>query len=372
MGRTRPPSTPAHSRTQSMSTPPTPAGRFALIRERRLPCIIVLVAMSCPGTLLADRVELKTGEVFFGKILRADRREVSMRLQSGGILSFRRNQVALFRKNYVTSDEWIPSPVLPVDDPAFDPQAADPVDTSSGGSPTPVETGSSPTPADTEEPDDGISLGSAAELDPALVRPPVEDSRLRVSPPRCFLDWEPPNGSTLRRFYDPVTQADLDIVDLGTTVETIETIKTKTSRAHARETGTGLRVLQDERVRDVAYEGWYFEFQEEIGETAIRRVWLFARGARSALLLRYSCPEEHYGEFRRPFGESIRSFSFTEEAGETAPPAVTSPEKPAEKPPPRNVDPAEELLRLLRSNQDRKKSKKAVDEFLNQKPGGNR
>ena len=103
----------------------------------------------------------------------------------------------------------------------------------------------------------------------------------------------------------------------------------------------------------------------------VRRVWLFARGGGSALLLRYSCPEEHYGDFRRPFGESIRSFT-PADAGEGEPTSFTPPEKPPEKPPPRHVDPAAELLRLLRRKQERETSKKAVDEVRNQKPDGKR
>jgi hypothetical protein len=286
-----------------------------------------------------------------------------MCLESGGILSFRMNQVAFFRKNYVASDEWIPSPFLEIDDPTLDSFITDPVeDGSFQGSPA--------TPVDVGEPTGGIAVDPTGDVDQSLVLSPVEDRRgFRVSPPQGFLDLEKPDGPFVRRFYDPVTQGRLDVVDLGATKEAIEAIKNRISRAHARNATSGLKVLQDQKVVDTPYQGWYFEFQEDVDGTTVRRIWLFARGSRKAFILKYSSLEKHFNEFSRRFAESIRSFSTTEsEAVESAsaPPTTgTEPEKP-----PRKRDPASELLRLLNSKRDREASRKAIDEYLKQDEDG--
>ena len=328
-----------------------------MICRRKICSVLFLLAVFCCGTLLADRVELKTGEVFFGKILRANRREVSMRLESGGILSFRMIQVGFFRKNFVASDEWISSPVLLVDDPTSDNYGSvDPVDdTSFQSSPS--------TPVDTQEPV-GIALGPTADIDLSLVRPPVEAPQgFRVSPPRVFLDWEKPGGSSVKRFYDPVTQASLDIVDLGPKKGSLASIKTETARAHAADATTGLEVLQDQPVRDAPYEGWYFKFQQMVDGGSNDQIWLFVKGRNKVVVLKYSCPAKHFEAFRRSFAESIRSFSPTET--QDVEPSITPPEE--------EVGEAEDLLRLLRrKSENRETSWKANDEYRKQDAAGDR
>ena len=332
----------------------TKVDRRTIIRRRRVPSVLLLLGVFCFGTLFADRIELKTGEVFFGKILRANRREVSMQLDNGGVLSFRMTQVGYFRKNFVASDEW--SPVLVIDDANLDGFVVqDFDDTSFQGSPS--------TPVDLRDPD-GTAIKPAGDLNRALVRPAIQASRgFRVSPPRDFLDWENSDGSAVKRFYDPVTQARLDITDLGPRKASLESIKTKITRVRAADATPGREVLKDQQVRDARYEGWYFEFQEAAGGSSTHQIWLFAKGKHGVLLLKYSCPEEHYEEFRRSFAESIRSFSPTE-TGDFDPESITPPEQPEK--PPEDVDPAEELLRLLKRNRDSKTSRRAVDEYLKQ------
>ena len=338
-----------------MGPSPTQVDRRTMICRRRVPSVLLLLAVFCCGTLFADRIELKTGDVFFGDILRANRREVSIRLESGAVLSFRMAQVGYFRKNFVTSEEWIPSPFLAIDDPILDSHfshfVVDPVDdTSFQGSPS--------TLVDAREPV-GIALEPTAGMDLSLVRAPIKASRdFRVSPPRVFLDWEKPGGSSVKRFYDPVTQASLDITDLGRAKGSLESIKTKNARAHA---AIGREVLQDQRVRDAPYEGWYFEFREEVDGASTHQIWLFAKGRNKVLLLKYSCPEEHFEEFRRSFAESIRSFS--PRGTRDVEPSITPQER---EDPPEKVDPAEELLRLLKNVGKNRKSRRTVNEYLQQ------
>ncbi|MCZ6793243.1 MAG: hypothetical protein O7J95_06480, partial [Planctomycetota bacterium] len=51
------------------------------------------------GALRAhDLVELQSGEVFYGRVLRHNKSEVSIQLASGGILSFRISQVRRVRQ----------------------------------------------------------------------------------------------------------------------------------------------------------------------------------------------------------------------------------------------------------------------------------
>ncbi len=167
-----------------------------------------------------------------------------------------------------------------------------------------------------------------------------------MSPPRVFLDWERPDGSSVKRFYDPVTQASLDIIDLGRARGSLESIKKKTARAHAAESTAGREVLQDQRVRDALYKGWYYEFREGIGGENTHQIWLFAKGRNKVLLLKYSCPTEHFEEFRRSFAESIRSLSPM--GTQKVKPTITLPVERED--PPVQLDPAEELLRLLRND----------------------
>src|SRR4030095_9295547 len=58
-----------------------------------IPCLAVL-----PRPALADRVGLETGEVFTGKILRHNEEEVSIRLETGGVLSFKWSSIRKAKK----------------------------------------------------------------------------------------------------------------------------------------------------------------------------------------------------------------------------------------------------------------------------------
>src|SRR5688572_26703738 len=63
------------------------AGRWAI------PLILLF-----PAPLLADYVELETGEVFKGKIIRHTEEEVSIQLSTGGMLSFKWNTIRKAKK----------------------------------------------------------------------------------------------------------------------------------------------------------------------------------------------------------------------------------------------------------------------------------
>jgi hypothetical protein len=55
--------------------------------------IVAAIGTSAARPAAADMVVLKTGEVFYGQILRATSEEVYIKLESGGVLSFRANRV---------------------------------------------------------------------------------------------------------------------------------------------------------------------------------------------------------------------------------------------------------------------------------------
>ena len=74
----------------------------------------LLVAAAClAGTPAggADRVELKTGDVFSGKILRETRDEVAIQISGGGVLTFKSSLVKRLRRSGADStEEEAPAP----------------------------------------------------------------------------------------------------------------------------------------------------------------------------------------------------------------------------------------------------------------------
>jgi len=56
-------------------------------------CMLGTLLISWASLAAADTVFLRTGEVLHGRVLRATEEEVSIQLDSGGILSFRAGRV---------------------------------------------------------------------------------------------------------------------------------------------------------------------------------------------------------------------------------------------------------------------------------------
>ncbi len=79
-----------------------------MLAAARHPIATIVLALGLaaliPGTGRADTVVLRTGEVLSGRVLRASTEEVSIQLESGGILSFRGNRVEKVRRQNPTGE----------------------------------------------------------------------------------------------------------------------------------------------------------------------------------------------------------------------------------------------------------------------------
>ena len=287
---------------------------LASVWKSKTRIVVLVLTVLGTGTLLADRVELKTGEVFFGEILRADKREVSVRLNGGGVISFRMNKVSYFRKNFVVPDEWVPTPVLEIDS-DFD------IDTGPELLTYATSFQGSPSPSSEVKPTkSGISLNRSAPLDSTLVHDLVTDTTngFQVAPPRGLLTWEKGDDpSVIGYYYDPVTQANLNIVALEPSSESIEVIKKKTSRSYAKRMSS-FKVVRDQPLRDVPYDGWLFEVKVELAGVEVHQLHVFAKTRGKSFSLTYSTSIAHFPEFSSAFAESIRSFTFNETVDDKA------------------------------------------------------
>src|SRR2546426_6872124 len=154
-------------------------------RTYRLSLLLVAVALplQLATPLAADTVVLRTGEVFSGKVLRANQEEVSIQLESGGILSFRANRVGRVRQQGRSVDgsdtivynaapepslEPAPLPAAPASGPGAPPLILRP-----GAPATPKEPGTTPMPKDLSSFPLHAHKNSAAAIPSSPVSAPV-------------------------------------------------------------------------------------------------------------------------------------------------------------------------------------------------------
>lgn len=278
-----------------------------------------------PGpSILGDTVVLKTGEFFSGKVLRMNSDEVSIQLESGGILSFRLNRVEQIRR-MGTVEYGKESPLGR--EPEQDPKSAG--DTMKSVPFTPL---AEKQPRAAREKDDGNASRGAGPLSAFPLHskkdPSVSDSSARVVdsekgysivPPGGFKPWAdqklPP---MIRGFMDPSTQSNLTISTYDTE-ESLERIKSGISSLLKQHSGA--KILKESR-RTMpgpnGYTGWVLSIQSVVGETAVHQLQLLAKDGHRAFVVTYSSSAKHYPSFARAFEESLESFRI-ERDGEPAP-----------------------------------------------------
>ncbi len=263
----------------------------------------LLAAVPCR----ADKIELRTGEVFFGDILRANEREVSIRLHGGGILSFRVAQVRSYRKDIRDGNDWklethvrTPEPSAPsnyVTLPESDDETD--VDRRTGVGPALPEVrmrDGSPRPPRYDLVDDVIKHAEAG---------------YRVAPPKGFLRKDGALSSSVVGYFEhPVTSANLTVLSYRSD-EKIRAIKTRAAESYA-EQAQNIHVVRDEPFGGETLAGWIFEVRNRIAGSSVRQIQVFTRRDEWVFVLTYSSPENAFGRYEEAFAESIRSLELVD------------------------------------------------------------
>jgi hypothetical protein len=284
-------------------------------RSVLLALAVVLLALTRAA---ADRIELRTGEVLVGKILRHNEDEVSIRLATGGVLSFKWNAIRRVRKGtetYENSGE-LPPPVTPAERPSVKKKAAAPP------GPRPSAGAAKATPR--EEP--------AGAPRSAVKEPPEPDDSAIIDEERGFA-VAPPKGLVPRpesrsevvplAFVDPFTRATFTVSAYPST-DTVLQVKKSTLRS-LTENFSAFRVLRDEKLvregRESDPEAWVVEVESKVGTTSVRQLQVFTRTERCVVILSYSATVDSFLRHEDAFARSLLSFRTVPVAAEKPAPA---------------------------------------------------
>ncbi|MEM7235919.1 MAG: hypothetical protein AAF517_27375, partial [Planctomycetota bacterium] len=261
--------------------------------KRRWVALVMVVSLS-GNIALADRVELKSGEVFFGRILRCVEAEVSIQLESGGILSFRMSQVEEVRQR--KSETEVPVSILDddVDDDVVEeliPELPEPLPVE-----VQIETAPPPPPKRSTEPNTDETTGAA-----------IRDDRLGFSllPPSGLVSQPQTQNSEVRTFKDPVSNATLTISSYPGDAELLE-LKKRVAKTYSDQ----LELLEIERDAPLdrnGYEAWVIQVSGELGGVRMRHLKVLARASEGVVVLSYSATASSWRHHVESFESSVRS-----------------------------------------------------------------
>ena len=281
---------------------------------RKLAPAFILGLLVIPGGgAWADTLVLRTGEVLTGKILRATDDEVSIELESGGVLSFRTSRIEKLRRFGPTgySEQVYTN--------TEDGSAAGKGRREAVRGGTAGQGGSGQNPPGPEE--DLSSFPLHARRAPSAASPaPLSDGRsaawvrdtakgYSILPPPGFKPWADPKlPPSLRGFMDPVTQSNLTIStyesdqDLDAIKDGIVGVLPRHSKA---------KVVHQVR-RDVpgpdGYEGWLLSLENTISDTVVHQLQLIAKDRKRVFIVTFSAAGRAFSSFSRAFEESLDSF----------------------------------------------------------------
>jgi hypothetical protein len=273
---------------------------------------LFILAFTMAGTLggrvfAADRLELKTGEVFYGKILRHSDKEVSIELASGGVLSFRMESVKRVRKE---SSDWEEEEA--VDDKKREPPPLPPVPP-----PVPVK---QPPPVPVSPPPE------LPDAPPVEKRPEVEDEEnvvadsirgFAVATPRGFVSWpEAQSPSVPLAVRDAIAQSSFTISTYPSEDSVLD-IKRNAIRSYTEQFKI-FSVHRDEKIEKgptgAEPEAWLIEIQSRLGEVTVWQLQLFTKREGEVFILTYSATEDMYEKSKESFEKSVGTFRFLERA----------------------------------------------------------
>jgi hypothetical protein len=302
----------------------------------RHPIASVLLALSLativPVSVRADTVVLLTGEVLSGRVLRATPEEVSIQLESGGILSFRGNRVERVRR------------IGPKGDGVSEIVYAKPEDGKSAAKAKSAAKGADPAYEDGERavigagaPEDDEELGSFplhARRAPSAA-PPVPHPEAKgparyhdnargysIVPPPSFKAWSDPKlPPMLKGFMDPATQSNLTISTyeseepLDAIKEGIVALLPRQSRAKA------VREARHDVPGQTGYNGWVLALENTVSDTIVHQTQLIAKDGRRVFIVTFSAADRTYPAMVKAFEASLESFRVEGGSGASLAPA---------------------------------------------------
>ncbi len=290
-------------------------------------CMLGTLLISWASLAAADTVFLRTGEVLHGRVLRATEEEVSIQLDSGGILSFRAGRVEKVR-------QFKPGMTMP-DVILYNQKGAE----EEGRPPAPsgaVPTNRMPIGGGNEREGTGNGAGGVRTNDPlalsseissfplhsqklgaeAIVgrKPAVERFRdagsgFSVVPPPGFAPWtdETRPRQVLKAFKDTATHSNLTIAAHDSS-EGLDQVKNQLINLIR---GKAI-VLKETRCEIPGpaggYPGWLLELENSTGKVKVRQLQLIVKNGRRTFFATFSAAENHYGDLSIPFEESLGSF----------------------------------------------------------------
>jgi len=285
----------------------------------------LLLWLLVPASAWGDRVELTTGEVLSGTILRLNQNEVSIKLGSSAILSFRMSAVHSIRKTSPDGEQSalvfhrIQNRKAASSEAQPDPKAPPPTARSvpySTSQPPPDKRPRQPVTADGPSAKKAPPLATTpAPKDPDLVDPEVTDPiyRVAVSPPKGFVRCPQEESSHVILVYkDPFTSASFTVSGYLSN-EPIVDIKRGALRVTTQQSKS-FHVLRDEKLERAEVEGqpeaWLVEFKSRIATFNVRQLQVFTKNDTNAVILTYSAAEDSFAKHSPAFQRSLLSFHF--------------------------------------------------------------
>lgn len=260
-----------------------------------------LVACLSARAMAWDRVELRSGEVLEGKLLRLGEGEVSIELASGGNVTFRLSVVRTVRR---ANADGVSAVVYSADEREGGPD------------------GHRSRPSGEAKWD---SVGREEPLRPAAAKPSRAESLIgpavraprrgfSVAPPKCFAPWpEGESPSVSVAYRDPATGATFTASTRASS-EPIEEAKQAAVRGYG-DRFPSFHVVRDERLEPPGGQeasAWVVEIESKVGSAAVRQLQVFLKKGPTIATLTYSAALEPYKRLSEAFLASVDSFRFDE------------------------------------------------------------
>ncbi|MBI4603609.1 MAG: hypothetical protein HY721_16780 [Planctomycetes bacterium] len=291
---------------------------------------VCLFAWLLPARALPDRIELKTGEILVGKVLRLTKDEVSIELKGKkGVLSFRRSNVKKVRRS--GGDDGEGGEVEGAEDvlPGEPRKKDDGTGVPAGPSGRTVRAGApgrqAPEPPGTpgvkggpgSGPGPGAGTGPSSERESGWVKEP----RLGIAliPPEGFVPWVEARSTRVPLAWrHPLTQASFAVTTRASD-EPVAEVKKCALQACTEQlkTFTVLRnELQKKGGTPVTPEAWLVEMESRLGDVSVRQLQLFTKRDRDVFVLSFSAAGEAFERHKVAFETTIDSFRFLERPAE--------------------------------------------------------
>lgn len=254
----------------------------------------------------SDRVELASGEVLFGKVLKESREEVAIQLGTGGVLTFKRASIKTVRRASSSGAE-------PDDGKSSDKKPISQLEQQ-------AQTSAAHQAARDEARIKGAEPSDAAQK--ARAEAPVgdqsialEEERVLLQVPGGFDPW--PEGkavNVLASYWDPVSHATFTL-SKESTRRSIEEVKKQAVQSYGK-IFTSFSVLRNERLRkgdrDVKPETWIVESESTTNGQTVRQIQVFVQRDDQAYTLTCSAAADAWEQYRSSFERCSTRLRFLE------------------------------------------------------------